>query len=143
MPLDIAVRRPGPEMRPSLRPVVEAEHSDNDITQFVRQMDRPGPTAVRAARMLELLKLDAKSVIELRDGPGEHDGPSAGVLRYDGEPVLAGKFLDGLDVGRVGPELLVILLVGQVALRFVASGDLAHLFLEIVVVATSQDQRGF
>ena len=73
--------------------------------------------------MLELLQVDAESVIKLGDGAGEHDRTPARMLFDDGKPVLARKLLDGLDVGRVCAELLVILLMGQVALGLVTSGD--------------------
>ena len=123
MPLHVTVRGAGAKMRACLRPIVEAEHSSNHSMQRVRQMDRSSPAAVGPAGMLELLQVDAESVIELGDGAGEHDRTPARMLFDDGKPVLARKLLDGLDVGRVCAELLVILLMGQVALGLVTSGD--------------------
>jgi hypothetical protein len=79
--------------------------------------------------MFELLQLHAKGVIELSHGAGEHDVSPACVLGDDGETVLVGELFDSLDVRRVGPELLVIFVVGQVALGFVAGGYFADPFL--------------
>ena len=58
--------------------------------------------------MLELLQVDAKGVIELRHGAGEHDRVAGRVLVDDGETVLVGELFDSLNVRRVGPELLVV-----------------------------------
>ena len=55
MPLDIAVRRKGSEMRARLRPVVEPEHGGNHPAQFVGQMDPADPAAIGPAGVLELL----------------------------------------------------------------------------------------
>ncbi len=140
MPLDIAVRRAGAEMRARLRPVVEPEHGGNHPVQFVGQMYRPGPAAIGAAGMLELLQLHAKGVIELGHGAGEHDVSPPCVLLDDGETVLVGELFDCLDVRRVGAELLVILLVGQVALGFVAGSYFADPFLLMLMLAVPQHQ---
>jgi len=72
--------------------------------------------------MLELLQLHAKGIIELSHGAGEHDVSPRRVLVDDGETVPIGELFDCLNVRRVGSELLVVLLVGQVALGFVAGG---------------------
>src|SRR5580704_13150266 len=140
MPLDIAVRGKGSEMRARLRPVVEPEHGGNHPVQFVGQMDRPDPAAIGPAGMFELLELHAKGVIELSNSAGEHDVSPPRVLVDDGETVLVGELFDSLDVRRVGPELLVILLVGQVALGFVAGGYFADPFLQLFMLAMPQDQ---
>ena len=79
--------------------------------------------------MFEFLKVHAESVIELGHGAGEHDRPPALVLRDDGETVLTGELLDGFDIGGLRPELLVILLVGQVTLGLVAGGYFPDPFL--------------
>jgi hypothetical protein len=90
--------------------------------------------------MFELLELHAKGVIELSHGAGEHDVSPPRVLVDDGETVLVGELFDSLDVRRVGPELLVILLVGQVALGFVSGGYFADPFLQLFMLAMPQDQ---
>jgi hypothetical protein len=116
-------------MRACLRPIVEAEHRSNYSVQLIGQMDRPGPAAIGAAGMFEFLQIDAKSVIELGHSAGQHDCPPARVLREDSKTVLVRELLDGLDIGRVSPELLVILVVGQVTLGLVAGGDFPDPFL--------------
>ena len=123
MPLHIAVRGAGAKMRACLRPIVEAEHGSNHAMQLVGQMERPSPAAIGAAGMFEFLQIHAKSVVELGHGAGEHDVPPARVLVDDGQTVLVGELLDGLDVGRVRPELLVVLVMGQVPLGLVPGGD--------------------
>jgi hypothetical protein len=92
-------------------------------------MDRPDPAAIGPAGMLELLQLHAKGVIELSHGAREQDVSPPRVLVDDGETVLIGELFDCLNIRRVGSELLVVLLVGQVALGFVAGGDFADPFL--------------
>jgi hypothetical protein len=93
--------------------------------------------------MFELLQLYAKGVIELGHGARDHDVSSARVLVYDGETVLVGELFDSLDVRRVGPELLIILFVGQVALGFIAGGYFADPFLQLFMLAMPQDQSDF
>jgi hypothetical protein len=93
--------------------------------------------------MLEFLELHAKGVIELSHGAGEHDVSPPRVLVDDGETVLVGELFDSLDVRRVGAELLVILIVGQVALGFVAGGYFAGLLLQLFMLAMPQDQSDF
>jgi len=93
--------------------------------------------------MFELLELHAKGVIELSHGAGEHDVPPPRVLVDDGETVVIGELFDSLDVRRVGAELLVILIMGQVPLGFVAGGDFADPFLQLFMLAMPQDQSDF
>jgi hypothetical protein len=140
MPLDIAVRGKGSEMRARLRPVVEPEHGGNHPVQFVGQMDRSDPAAIGPAGMFELLELHAKGVIELSHGAGEHNVSPPRVLVDDGETVLVGELFDSLDVRRVGPELLVVFVVGQVVLGFVSGGYFADPFLQLFMLAMPQDQ---
>src|SRR5713226_9741029 len=109
--------------------VVEAADGSNHPVQLVGQMDRSGPAAIGAAGMLELLQVHAKSVIELGHRPGEHDRPPARVLLHRGKTVLVRELLDGLDVGRGRPELLGVLLMGQVTLGLVAGGNFPDLLL--------------
>ena len=90
--------------------------------------------------MFEFLELHAKGVIELSHSAGEHDMSPSCVLVDDGETVLIGELFYSLNVRRVGPELLVILLVGQVALGFVAGCYFAHLFLQLFMLAMPRNQ---
>ena len=79
--------------------------------------------------MLELLQVDAKSVIELGHGAGEHDRPPAQVLLDDGQTALVCEPFDGLEIGRIRPELLVVLLMRQVPLGLVSGGHFPDPFL--------------
>jgi hypothetical protein len=79
--------------------------------------------------MFELLQIHAKGVIELSHSAGEHDVSPAWVLVDDGKTVLVGELLDSLEIRRVGAELLVVLLMGQVLLGLVAGGNFPDLFL--------------
>ena len=63
VPLHIAVRRAGPEMRACLWPIVEAEYGSNHSVQLVGQMDRSGPAAVGAAVVFELLQIHAERIL--------------------------------------------------------------------------------
>ena len=128
-------------MRACLRPIVEAEHGSNHPVQFVGQMDRSGPAAISPAGMLILLQLHAKGVIELGHGAGEHDVSPSRVLVDNGKTVLVGELFDDLDIGRVGPELLVILLMGQVTLGLIAGGDFPDPFLQCVMLTVTQTPR--
>ena len=140
MPLHITVRGAGAKMRACLGPIVETEHGGNHSVQLVGQMDRPDSAAIRAAGMLELLQIHAKSIIELGDCAGEHDRTPACVLLDDGKTVLVRELLYGLDVGRVRPELVVVFLMGQVTLGLVAGGDFPDPFLQCVMLTMAQDQ---
>jgi len=93
--------------------------------------------------MLELLQVHAKSVIELGHRPGEHDRPPARVLLHRGKTVLVRELLDGLDIGRGRPELLGVLLMGQVTLGLVAGGYFPDLLLQCVMLLMPQDQGDF
>ena len=62
------------------------------------------------------------------------------VLVDDGQTVLVRELFDSLNVGRVGSELLVVLLVGQVALGFVAAGDFSDHFLQLFMLTMAQNQ---
>ena len=102
VPMHIAVRRRAAEMRPCLGPVVEAEDGFDDAVQFVGQMDRSGPAAVRPAVMLELLQVDAECLVELGDRAGENDGRGApGPPATTARPCVFGEFLDRGHVGRM------------------------------------------
>ena len=90
-----------------------------------------------------MLQVDAKGIVELCHGPGEHDRPPALVLLDDGKAVLACELPDRLEIIRVRPELLGVFVMGQVALGFVAGGYLAHPLLQIVVLTMPQDQGDF
>src|SRR6516162_1507854 len=106
-------------------------------------MDRSGPAAVGTARILIFLKIDTKRVIELRDGAGEHDRTPALVLLDNSKTVLMREFPNGLNVGRRSPELLGVFVMGQVALRFVASCDFPYPFLQRILLAMAQDHGDF
>ena len=79
--------------------------------------------------MLELLEHHTESVIELSHAAGEHHVPPARVLVDNGKAVLVRELLDGLDIGRGRPELLVVLVMGQVTLGLVTGGDFPDPFL--------------
>src|SRR4029077_11149251 len=143
MPLHIAVRGAGSKMRACLRPIVEAEHGSKHPAPLVGQMDRASPATIGAAGMLELLQVHAKSVIELGHRPGEHDRPPARVLLHCGKTVLVRELPDGLDIGRGRPELLGVLLMGQVTLGLVAGGYFPDLLLQCVMLLMPQDQGDF
>jgi hypothetical protein len=130
-------------MRARLRPVIEPEHGGNDAMEFVGQMNRSDPAAIGSAGMLELLELHTKGIIELSHGAGEHDVPPAWVLVDNGKTVLVCELLDGLDIGRVRPELLVVLLMAHVTLGLVAGGDFPDPFLQRIMLAMAQDQGDF
>jgi hypothetical protein len=106
-------------------------------------MDRSDPAAIRPAGVLDLLELHTKGVIELSHGAGQHDVPPARVLVDNGKTVLVRELLDGLDIGRIRPELLVVLLMGQVTLGLVAGGDFPDPFLQCIMLVVAQDQGDF
>jgi len=126
-------------MRVGLRPIVEADHGGDRLVQVVRQMNRSGPAAVGTAGIFVFLKIHAKRVIELRNSAGKHHRPPALVLLDNSKAMLVREFLDGLNIGRRGPELLGVFVMGQVALRFVAGCDFPYAFLQHIVLTMAQD----
>jgi hypothetical protein len=66
------------------------------------------------------LKIHTKRVIEPSNRAGEHDRPPALILLDDSKTVLVRKFFDGLNIGRLRPELLGIFLMRQVTLGLVS-----------------------
>jgi hypothetical protein len=65
------------------------------------------------------------------------------VLLDDGKAVLVGELPDGMHIVRVRAELLVILIMGQVALGLVAGGYFADPFLQLIMLTMPQDQSDF
>jgi hypothetical protein len=89
--------------------------------------------------MVELLQVDPESVVELGNGAGEHNRPPARVLLDDREAVLVRELPDRLEIGRIRPELLVVLLMGQVTLGFVTAGYFPHSLLQFVLLTMAED----
>ena len=109
----------GPEVRPGLRPGVQAEHREHHAVQRGRHEQRALPVAVGdrpvafGAGLLTCRSVGAERAGQLPER-ARHLDPQAGrVHRGDLEPQAGERPPDQVHVGRIGPVLLGELVTGQ------------------------------
>jgi hypothetical protein len=86
-------------------------------------MDRTRPSAVRAAGVLESLKVHVERIIELGNCAGEDDCTARRVFLDDSQTVSAGKLPDFRNIGRIGSVLLSELFAAEMPIRSFTLGQ--------------------
>ncbi len=94
-------------MRLGDRPVIETEHGFDSAIQFIGQLHRADPSAVRAAGVFKPLQVHAKGGIELRHRARQDHSAPRRMLLDDREPMIGGEFPDGGHVVAAGAVLLL------------------------------------
>jgi hypothetical protein len=129
-------------MRVRLRTVIETEHCCDNADQLIRQMDRSGPSAIRAAIVLEGLQVHSKCIIELSNGAGEDYGSARRIFVDDRETMTARELPDRCNVAGFSSELLCELLTLQVVRPF-AGSQLSNPILQSIAGTMPEDYADF
>lgn len=94
VPSCVAAKLAYSKMRLGRRAIVQSEDRFDDAVELVRKLDAPDASTVRAAWMLETLKVDVEGGVELRDGSRQNDRTAAGMLLHDRESARVREFCD-------------------------------------------------